>query len=345
MKLTILFGGASFEHEISIVSAITLKEKLSGFDLSFIFCDNDHSFYLIDPSKMKATTFSKGEHKKMPCLTLGNSGFVQKSMFSSTEHNDIVLNLIHGGDGEDGTVAALLDFFSIKYIGPRIDASTFSYDKRYTKWLCEARDVKSVKYEMLRANEHKNITIPFPMIIKPATLGSSIGVSIVKDESQLDYALDSAFEYDSNIIVEPFLDGVKEYNLAGYMADDKIHFSIVEEPHKEEFLDFEKKYMDFSRSEQVLKADISEELVLRLKTTFERVYRGMFEGALIRCDFFVVNNEVYLNEINPIPGSMANYLFEDFRGSLESLASSLPHSKRVKVTYEYIHSISSAKGK
>ena len=345
MKLTILFGGASFEHEISIVSAITLKEKLSGFDLSFIFCDNDHKFYLIEPSKMKATTFSKGEHKKMPRLTIKNDAFEQKGMFGSRDYNDIVLNLIHGGDGEDGTIAALFDFFSIKYIGPRADASVFSYDKRYTKWLCAAREVKSVKYEMLRANEHTNIKIEFPVIIKPATLGSSIGVSIVRDESELDYALDSAFEYDTNVIVEPFLEGVKEYNLAGYMADDKIHFSIVEEPYKEDFLDFEKKYMDFSRSEQVLKADISEELVARLKTTFERVYRGMFEGALIRCDFFVVNNEVFLNEINPIPGSMANYLFEDFKGSIEALSSALPHSKRVKVSYDYIHSISSAKGK
>ena len=345
MKLTILFGGASYEHEISIVSAITLKEKLSGFDLSFVFCDSDHSFYLIDPSKMKATTFSKGAHKKMPCLTLSNGAFVQKGMFSSTEHNGIVLNLIHGGDGEDGTVAALLDFYSIKYIGPRVDASTFSYDKRYTKWFCDARDIKSVNYQMLYAKDMKEVTIEYPIIVKPATLGSSIGVSIVKDERELDYALDSAFEYDVNVIIEPFLEGVKEYNLAGYMADDKIHFSIVEEPHKEEFLDFEKKYMDFSRSEQVLKADISDELVARLKNAFEKVYRGMFEGALIRCDFFVVNNEVLLNEINPIPGSMANYLFEDFKGSIESLSSSLPHSKRVKISYDYIHSISSAKGK
>jgi len=345
LKLTILFGGASFEHEISIVSAITLKEKLSGFNITYIFCDNDHTFYLIDPSKMKATTFSKGEHKKMPQLSLVNGAFVQKSLFGSSQYSSVVLNLIHGGDGEDGTIAALLDFFSIKYIGPRVDASVFSYDKRYTKWLCEAKEVKSVEYEMLRANEHKNITTPFPLIIKPSTLGSSIGVSIVRDESELDYALDVAFEYDTNIVVEPFLEGVKEYNLAGYMVDDKIHFSIVEEPQKEEFLDFEKKYLDFSRSEQVLKADISDELVAKLKTTFERVYRGMFEGALIRCDFFVVNNEVFLNEINPIPGSMANYLFEDFKGSIEALSSSILHSKRVRVSYDYIHSISAAKGK
>ena len=345
MKLTILFGGASFEHEISIVSAITLKEKLSGFDLSFIFCDQDHTFYLIDPSKMKAVTFSKGEHKKMPQLSISNGAFTQKSMFSSKEHGGVVLNLIHGADGEDGSIAALLDFFSIKYIGPRIDASVFSYDKRYTKWLCEAKGIKSVKHEELSAIEHDNIDMPYPVIIKPSRLGSSIGVSIVKDESELDYALDSAFEYDSSVIVEPFLEGVKEYNLAGFMAEGKIHFSIVEEPHKEEFLDFEKKYMDFSRSEKALKADISDELVSKLKQSFEKVYKNLFEGSLIRCDFFVVDGEVLLNEINPIPGSMANYLFEDFGVSLELLSHSIPLTKRAKVNYEYINSISQAKGK
>ncbi|PHQ64911.1 MAG: D-alanine--D-alanine ligase [Sulfurimonas sp.] len=345
MKLTILFGGASFEHEISIVSAITLKAKLSGFDLSFIFCDQDHRFYLIDPSKMKANTFSKGEHKKMPQLSITNGSFSQKSMFGSTEHNATVLNLIHGADGEDGTISSLLDFFSIKYIGPRTDASVFSYDKRYTKWLCEAKKIKCVEYEVVSSNEHQNINIEYPIIVKPARLGSSIGVSIVKDESDLDYALDVAFEYDNSILVEPFIEGVKEYNLAGFMAKGKVHFSIVEEPQKNEFLDFEKKYMDFSRSEQVLKADITPELETKLKSTFEKVYKNLFEGALIRCDFFVVDGEVLLNEINPIPGSMGNYLFEDFKGSLELLVNSLPTNKRAKVNYEYIHSISQAKGK
>ena len=315
MKLTILFGGASFEHEISIVSAITLKEKLNNFDLSFIFCDGDHKFYLIDSAKMKATTFSKQEHKKMPELTLINGAFIQKSMFSTKEHTGVFLNLIHGGDGEDGVIASLLDFYSIKYIGPRKEACTFSYDKRFTKYLCDAIGVKSVKYEVFHKNEPKNLSFNFPVIVKPASLGSSIGVSIVKEESEFDYALDTAFEYDSVVLVEPFIEGVKEYNVAGYMANGKVEFSIVEEPQKEEFLDFEK------------------------------VYTGLFEGALIRCDFFVVDGEVLLNEINPIPGSMANYLFENFEESLSILANSLPQTKQVKVSYDYIHSISQAKGK
>jgi len=345
LKLTILFGGASFEHEISIVSAITLKEKLGGFDLYFVFCDSNHLFYLIDKRDMKATTFSRGEYKKMPQLQLAQGGFVQKSMFRTLKYNNTVLNLIHGADGEDGTVAALLDFFSIKYIGPRMDASVFSYDKRYTKYLADAVGVKSVAYETLSKDRHTNIETPFPLIVKPSRLGSSIGVSIVKEEGELDYALDSAFEFDKTLLIEPFLEGVKEYNLAGYRADGKIYYSIVEEPQKEEFLDFEKKYMDFARSDQVLKADISEELEAKLRANFSKIYDGLFDGALIRCDFFVVDGEVLLNEINPIPGSLANYLFEDFHSAIERLASSLPHSKRVKATYGYIHSIASAKGK
>ncbi len=346
MKLIILFGGASFEHEISIVSAVTLKEKLhSSMELEFVFCDVDHTFYLIPADKMKAKTFSSGVYKKLPKLVLEKGCFTQQKLIGKTELSSTVLNLIHGADGEDGTIASLLDFYDIKYIGPRTDASVFSFDKRYTKWLCKAKGIRYVKYEILYADEHKDISLPFPVIIKPARLGSSIGVSVVRNEEEFDYALDVAYEFDRVVIVEPFIEGVKEYNLAGFMVDDEFHHSIVEEPQKNDFLDFEKKYMDFSRSSSVNEADISPELVNKLKDSFKTIYRDMFEGSLIRCDFFVIEGEVYLNEINPIPGSMANYLFDDFTRAITQLAGSLPQRKRARVNYEYIHSISKVKGK
>ena len=345
MKLAILFGGASFEHEISIVSAITVKEKLVGFDLEFIFCDQDHNFYFIEPSRMKAVTFSKGEHKKMPRLTLDNGGFVKKALFSKELVGTAVLNLIHGADGEDGIIASMLDFYGIPFIGPRTSACVFSFDKRYTKYLCDAIGVKSVAYQTLNKNDERKVDVAYPFIIKPARLGSSIGVSVVKEEKELDYALDVAFEFDENVIIEPFIVGVKEYNLAGCMIDGEIKFSIVEEPQKNEFLDFEKKYMDFSRSATVSSAEIDDKLVSELQSTFAKIYTNLFEGALIRCDFFVVEGEVYLNEINPIPGSMANYLFDDFSKTISGLLGSLPKEKRASVNYQYIHSISSAKGK
>lgn len=345
MKLAILFGGASFEHEISIVSAITVKEKLGAFELSFIFCDQDHSFYLIEPSKMKAVTFSRGEHRKMPKISMTNGGFEQKGLFGAKKYDMPVLNLIHGGDGEDGTVAAMLDFFGIPFIGPRKEASMLSFDKVYTKWFAASLGVKTLPYEVLHKDGKRAVTTAYPFIVKPSRLGSSIGVSVVREASELDYALDVAFEFDDVVLIEPFIAGVKEYNLAGFASRGEVTYSIVEEPQKAEFLDFEKKYLDFSRSGTVAQADVHDRLVEQLREAFAKIYLPLFAGALIRCDFFEIEGEVYLNEINPIPGSMANYLFGDFQGAIQKLLGSLPDKRAIRVKYDYIHSISQAKGK
>lgn len=345
MKLALLFGGASFEHEISIVSAITVKEKLNTFELSFIFCDQDHQFYLIDPAKMKAVTFSRGEHRKMPKLLLTNGGFEQRGLFGSKLLDMPVLNIIHGGDGEDGTIASMLDFYGIPFIGPRKEAAMLSFDKHYTKWFAVSVGIKTLPYEIVNKGEKVTIQTPYPFIVKPSRLGSSIGVSIVREASELDYALDVAFEFDNVLLIEPFIAGVKEYNLAGFSARGEITYSIVEEPQKAEFLDFDKKYLDFARSSKVAEASITPERVTQLQAAFKVLYSPLFEGSLIRCDFFEIDGEVYLNEINPIPGSMANYLFEDFQGSIQKLLGALPDKKAIRVQYNYIHSISQAKGK
>jgi D-alanine-D-alanine ligase len=341
--MIVLFGGKSFEHEISIVSAITIGKKIS-FPLTYIFLDDAHEFYLIDANNMNAKFFSSGEYQKEPKLTLQQGGFLQASLFKKQVLRDSVLNLIHGGDGEDGTIAALLDFFQIPYIGPRRDASVVSFDKVLTKHYAQGVGVKVVDYEVLHQGDERVVKTTLPFIIKPAKLGSSIGVSVVKEQSELDYALDVAFEFDDTVLIEPFIEGVKEYNLAGFFADD-FHFSIVEEPQKETFLDFDKKYLDFSRSAEVSEADISDSLKEKMRQTFKIVYAQRFKGALIRCDFFVIDDEVYLNEINPIPGSMANYLFDDFEHAITTLLHHLPKRQNITVDYQYIHSINSAKGK
>ena len=159
----------------------------------------------------------------------------------------------------------------------------------------------------------------------------------------MDYALDTAFEYDNQLLIEPFIEGVLEYNQAGCKTSE-FELSIVEEPNKEEFLDFEKKYLDFSRSGTVEDAAISSELKSDIQEAFKKVYANIFEGSIIRCDFFVVDGEVLLNEINPIPGSMGNYLFEDFEGMVGRLSANLPKESAIKIDYSYIHSIQSAKG-
>ena len=345
MNIAILFGGSSFEHEISIVSAITLKKVLKKSTITYIFVDTDRKFYLIDTDKINSKLFSSGEYKKSKELTLKQSGFTIDGMFGSKNVDfDVALNLIHGRDGEDGKIASMMAFFNIPFISPRMEASALSYNKLYTKFLADSLGVKTVAYEYLSKNDERKISMEYPVIIKPVRLGSSIGVSIVKEASELDYALDVAFEYDTDVIVEPFIEGVKEYNQAGCYTND-WELSIVEEPHKEEFLDFEKKYMDFSRDSQVLEANIDDAMKTKIQENFKKIYEPLFLGSIIRCDFFVVDGEVLLNEINPIPGSMANYLFSDFEGMVERLYKNLPKEQNIAINYQYIHSIQSAKGK
>ena len=346
MKLAILFGARSFEHEITIVSAISLKKVLTC-ELTYIFCDNDRNFYLIPTNEITSKRFSSGEYKKDKPLYLKHGGFFYKKLMGeSCIEVDCVLNLVHGADGEDGKVSALFDFFNIPYIGPRLEASCISYNKLFTKLFAKEVGVNVLPYQFLSKETPEAISIEFPFIVKPLRLGSSIGISIVKDASELSYALDVAFEFDDSVLIEPFIHGVKEYNLAGIYGKDGFHFSIIEEPQKEEFLDFDKKYLDFSRTKRVNEANLSLPIQEALKDAFVKLYNPLFRGALIRCDFFVIENQIYLNEINPIPGSMANYLFDDFEKNIIALSHSLPKPLEMPAqTYRYIHSIQSAKGK
>lgn len=345
MSIAILFGGSSFEHEISIVSAITMQKVFKSTTLINIFVSSDREFFLIEAKDMKSTTFSSGNYKKSKKLQLQKGGFVIGGMFGDKKVDvDAVLNLVHGRDGEDGKIAALMEFYGVPYISPRLEACAMSYNKLYTKFFAASVGVKTLPYELLSKTSERQISTPLPVIIKPARLGSSIGVSVVKDISELEYALDVAFEFDTDVLIEPFMDGIKEYNQAGCLTD-KWELSIIEEPHKVEFLDFEKKYMDFSRDGKVSSAEVSSKIKAGIQDSFKKIYDPLFRGSLIRCDFFVHDGEIYLNEINPIPGSMANYLFEDFENMISRLIKTLHTESNIKVDYQYIHSIQSAKGK
>ncbi|TEY01559.1 D-alanine--D-alanine ligase [Campylobacter sp. US33a] len=347
MIYAIIFGANSYEHEISIVSAIVLKKVLKA-KLLFIFCDKNRDFYLIDNAKMNAKTFSSLAYKKEKRLILKQGGFYEKTLFSDKKIEcDCCINLVHGKDGEDGKIAALFDFFNIEYIGPRLEASVISYNKEFTKLYAQKVGVKTLPYKILKNYDATSLLSPldYPCIFKPTRLGSSIGIQILSEASQLDYSLDVAFEFDDELLVEPFIDNIKEYNLAGCMIKDEFVFSIIEEPNKNKFLDFEQKYLCFSSHSEVQEADLSEELKEKLKENFKKIYNPLFKGALIRCDFFIHNDEIYLNEINPNPGSLANYLFKDFSSIIQNLAQNLPHEKQININYSFLHSINGQKGK
>ncbi|AXP08648.1 D-alanine--D-alanine ligase [Campylobacter hepaticus] len=345
MNYAILFGGNSYEHEISIVSAIVLK-KVIHTHLEFIFCDEERKFYHIPEQKMNSKTFSTKAYKKEKELFLKQGGFFYKKFFKENKlKTDCIINLIHGRDGEDGKIAALFDFYSINFIGPRLEASVLSFNKALTKIYAQSVGVKTLDYTILNKTQDTNENISFPCIIKPVRLGSSIGISVVKDKKDLEYAKDVGFEFDNELIVEEFKNDIKEYNLAGCMIKDEFIFSIIEEPKKKEFLDFEQKYLSFSRHDRLIEANLNPELKIKLKDNFRKIYNPLFKGALIRCDFFILNDEVYLNEINPAPGSLAHYLFDNFNSTLDALAKNISLENKIQIHYNFLHSIHGQKGK
>ncbi len=346
MKIAIVFGGVSFEHEISIVSSIAMKDVLKN-ELIYLFLDASRDLYHIPTDIIKSKLFSSGEYKKFDKAYFQKGGFYKKGGLFSKDKEiefDVVLNLSHGGDGEDGILSSVLDFYNIPFIAPRTEACVVSSNKFLTKGYAASVGVNTLDYKYFKKGDIVCVD-SFPVILKPVKLGSSIGVSIVKSQEELDYALDVAYEFDNAVIIEPFISGVKEYNLAGTKIDGEFRFSIIEEPQKAEFLDFDKKYLDFSRTSKAMAVDLGEKLNNEIKESFKRLYNTLFEGSIIRCDFFVVNNQVYLNEINSIPGSMANYLFEDFNSMFNELANDLPIKKHIPINYEYVNKIQASKGK
>ena len=346
MKIAILFGGLSFEHEISIVSSIAMKDVLQD-DLIYFYVDSKRDIYEIPTNKINSKLFSSGEYKKFDKVYLKKGCFYKISGLFKKEQNidfDVVLNLSHGGDGEDGILSSVLDFYNIPFIAPRTEACVVSSNKFITKGYAKSVGVNVLDYKYFTNKDSVKVDM-FPVILKPVKLGSSIGVSIVKNQEELSYALDVAFEFDDAIIIEPFISGVKEYNLAGTKVNGEFIFSIIEEPQKAEFLDFDKKYLDFSRTSKAKEVDLGDKLNLEIKESFKNLYNTLFEGSIIRCDFFVIDDKVYLNEINSIPGSMANYLFSDFQELFRKVASNLPTKKDIPINFEYVNKIQFAKGK
>lgn len=228
MKTIVIFGGQSYEHEISIVSAIMLKNELDFINM-FIFVDSRLDMYLISKENMTSKHFSSLDYKRDPRVRFSSGGFIREKLFGKDFIKGVVINLIHGRSGEDGQFASLLEFYNINYLGPRVEGSVISFNRELTKLYAISRDVKVLDYDVIRSRDEyciDDFTKKLPLIVKPARLGSSIGISIVKEHKDIEYGFDTSFEFDDTLIVESFVTNIKEYNLAGCKIKDEFIFSV-----------------------------------------------------------------------------------------------------------------------
>ena len=327
-SILVFFGGKSVEHDVSIITGVlTLNSLDKGiYEPIPVYVDRNGVWYsgeeLFDISNFKEKKF-----KKVKQVTLiPGSGFlyeVNKGRVKRAKQIYSAINCMHGLNGEDGSLSGLLKMCNISFASPDLFGSSLSIDKDYTKIFLSGIGVDKLPYvRVLRSTfyEKKETAIrlierklTYPVIVKPANLGSSIGIYTAKDKRELLFSLDNAFNYDDKVIVEKELTNFKEVNCGAYRLNDKIIVSECEEPiTKNEILSFNDKYLGYKTgSNRKFPAEIDKSVRDKIRQTTEKIYRKADFIGVIRIDYILANGKIYVNEINTVPGSLAYYLFVD----------------------------------
>ena len=319
LSVCILFGGISPEYEVSLRSAESVlnnidQEKYNVFPVGITKDGDWMIFGGKDYSQLPAGTWTENpENRRAAISPIRGQGLLRfEKDCVVREHIDVVFPVMHGANCEDGAVQGLLQLAGIPYVGPHIAASAVSMDKTLTKLVVDHAGVPQAAWHLVRRNElehqqehvvevlEKKFT--YPMFVKPAGTGSSVGVSKAANRESLCTALTAAAAFDSKVLVEEFIDG-REIEVA-VMGNDSPAASICGEIDSgAEFYDYEAKYVT-DTSTAYIPARISEEVEEQVRELAVKVYSAIGCQGLSRVDFFVTrkDNRIVFNEINTLPG-------------------------------------------
>ena len=357
-NIAVFFGGVSVEHDISVITGVLTLNSLdkSIYNPVPIYIDRDGKWYTGE-SLFNVSNYKNLNYKKLSAVTLFAGDRTLYKLHGGRHKKiadlDAGVNCVHGVCGEDGALAGYAKMCSFAFCSPDIYPSSFSMDKHFTKQVLKGIKVKCLNDVCISRGRYykdedeciKQIekTTPYPAIVKPASLGSSIGIKVCKDRQELRYALDTAFCYDEKVIVEKALLNCHEINCAAYKTEDKIIISDCEQPiPKEEILSFQDKYLNYKNgADKKFPADIPDEISEKINRTTKHIYESRGFRGVIRADYLVADGVVYLNELNTVPGSMAYYLFcksmKEFSSMLTSIIiqgeKEFKDSQRTKRTY------------
>lgn len=321
-KILILFGGNSTEHYISCKSAKYILENIDkkNFDVTSAGINLNNDWYIYNDN---IEYLENGDWIDKNVIKIDNIIEFLKSF-------DVVFPIIHGTNGEDGRLQGMLDLFNIKYVGCQTTSSAIGMDKVFSKYVFEKLNIPQVKYLNLKNNINiKNIikNLKFPMIVKPANGGSSIGISKANNKKELNKAIETAKKYDSKIIIEEF---IKARELEVAILQDKD--LIISEPGEilsgNEWYDYDAKYYN-DNSKTIIPNDIPNKIIKQIKEYAKKAFIGLDAKGLARIDFFYnpETNEIFINEINTLPGftniSMYPKLMENEKISHKKLITKL----------------------
>lgn len=340
-NVLVFFGGKSCEHDVSIITGVMTLNAIdkNRYNAIAIFVDKNGKWYtgesLSDLSFYKNLKYEK--LKRCVLLPCDDRLYVLKSnKLKPVCQIYSAINCMHGGYGEGGEYTAIIKNSKIPFVCPDLFASSLAMDKEFTKLALKSigvnclpfiklvRDVYYLKKDYALGVVAKRFD--FPVVIKPAKLGSSIGISVAKDLRELERGIDFAFKFDEKIIIEKGLTAFSEINCAVYKGGGEIFVSELEEVEKTgDILSFNDKYK--TPSKKIFPAKIDAKTATQIKSISESIYRKLAFSGVIRIDFMLDDGKVYVNEINSIPGSMAYYLFcKDFSSFADMVSSIIEQS-------------------
>ncbi len=343
IKLGVIFGGESVEHEVSIISALQAIKNLDEekYEVIPIYMSKDKTWYtgnaLTDIDTYRDFESLKRYTKKVTLINrndhfylVNTTGIFRRDICEL----DMILPVVHGSGVEDGSLAGFFETVGIPYVGSHVLASSIGQDKVVMKQVLRDNGINIVDYTWFFDNEYledkerilKNIEkLGYPVVVKPANLGSSVGISFVKNKDEIEEALEDAINYDNKIVVEKAVENLIEVNssVIGNYEHQKVS-PLEEVMGEDEILSFTDKYLSNGKTKgssskgmastsRIVPARISDELTKSIQETSKDVFRLFNFSGVVRIDYLIDSktNKYYVNEPNTIPGSLAFYLWKE----------------------------------
>lgn len=343
--VAVFFGGKSNEREISVITGMYCANLLRDcYRVLPVYLHPAGGMLLCDGLR-GVEEFRRAQEKNFPkCrrLVFVPGGLAEEKRPQKSKGQfplDCALNCCHGGAGEGGELSALLDWFHIPSASPAMTASALFLDKVLSKDLLRGMGIPVLPSFSLREEQFSGAepkaqaagwreqahALGYPVIVKPSKLGSSVGISVAHSEEELSAALGQAFRLDGCVLVEKYLKGKRDLNIAAYRRGEEIVLSPIEEVFsRSDILTFREKYESAGERNRDLPAHIGEETAAKIAELLRCVYARLNIRGIVRADFLLSpEGEIFFNELNTVPGTLATYLFGESLKSAQTLLVSL----------------------
>ncbi|MEF2783976.1 D-alanine--D-alanine ligase family protein [Erysipelotrichaceae bacterium HCN-30851] len=334
LNIAVAFGGKSVEHEISVLSAIQVMSAISDdYEIFPLYIAKDGRMFCEEELK-SLDTFSNIEqftlqHQPVTLVRRDANVYLvpaRKHFFEKERRVDLVIPVLHGTNGEDGSFQGYLQTLGIPYTGCSVLAGAIGQDKVIMKQILQDSGLRVVPWFYWSRNEKmeedffkKAQRLGYPLVVKPANLGSSIGIKVVNNDSELHVAMMDAYEYDHKVLIEKKIEPLREINISLLGDEEHCICSMLEEVLKQDdILSFENKYIGkhankgMINTSRKLPADLSEEQIEEIQRMAKETFYALNASGVVRIDFLMQKDSevVYINEINSIPGSLSYYLWK-----------------------------------